>query len=93
MCLAKVLRCVTQECVIITSKNYTRKDIKSRLISGNCFQLLLRNVLSCSFPISNLTSKIILSVVLYCCETWSVTVTVERQLITFEFVSASNVWY
>ena len=59
-----------------------------RLKSGNVCYLLVQNLLSTSLPSKNLKMKvyrtIILHVVLYGCETWSITLRKERRLRVFE---------
>jgi hypothetical protein len=72
----------------LTDKNYIQEEIKSRLKSGNvCFHSV-QNVLFSSLLFKNLKIKIyrntILPVVLYGCETWSLTLRQERRLRSFE---------
>jgi len=61
---------------IVTNKNLFQKEIKSRLNSGNA--TILFSLLSSRLLFKNLKIKIyktiMLLVVLYGCETWSVTV-------------------
>jgi len=72
----------------VTDQNYIQEEIKSRLKSGNASCHLMLNLLSSSLLSRNLNTKIhrtiILSVVLYGCETWSLTLREERRLRVFE---------
>jgi len=67
---------------------YIAEKIKSRLRSGNSCYHLVQNLLSSRLLSKNLTIKIcgtiILPVVLYGCETWSLTLREERKLRVFE---------
>jgi hypothetical protein len=72
----------------LTNQNDIRVEIKSRLNSENAYYYSVQNLLS-SRPISkNLKFKIyktvILPVVLYGCETWSLTLGEEHRLRVFE---------
>jgi hypothetical protein len=72
----------------VTNQNCIHEEIKSRLKSGNaCFQLA-QNLLSSSLLTQNLQIKIcrtiVLSVLLYGCETWSLTFRVEDRLRVFK---------
>ena len=64
------------------------EEIKSRLKSGNACYHSVQNLLSYSLLSKNLKIKIyrtiILPVVLYGCETWSLTLREERRLRVFE---------
>jgi hypothetical protein len=65
-----------------------QEEIKRRLISGNACYHSVQNLLS-SCPLSNnvkvrICNTIILRVVLYGCETWSLTVREELKLRVFE---------
>jgi len=64
------------------------EEIKSRLRSGNMCYHSVQNLLPSSLPSKNLKIKIyrtiILPVVLYGCETWSLTLMEERKLRVFE---------
>jgi len=64
------------------------EEIKSRLRSGNACYHSVQNLLSSRFLSKNLKIKIyrtiILPVVLYGCETWSLTLREERKLKVFE---------
>jgi hypothetical protein len=59
----------------LTNQNYIAEEIKSRLRSGNACYHLVQNLLSLRLLSKNLKIKIyrtiILPVVLYGCETWS----------------------
>ena len=72
----------------LTNQNSIEEEIKRRLKSGNaCYHSVL-NILSSRFLSKNLKIKIyrnvILPVVLYGCETWSLTLREERKLRMFE---------
>ena len=73
---------------ITVTNQYIQEEIKSRLKSGNVFYHSVQNHLSSSFLCKNLKIKIyrtiILPVVLYGCETWSLTLREERRLRVFE---------
>jgi len=68
----------------LTIQNSIQEEIKSRLKSGNSCYHSVQNLLSSSLLSKNLKIKIyriiILPVVLYGCETWSLTVWEERRL-------------
>ena len=72
----------------LTNQNSIQEKIKSRLKSGNACYHSVQNLLSSSLPSKNLKIKIyrtiILPVVLYGCETWSLTLKEERRLRVFE---------
>jgi len=72
----------------ITNQNSIQEDIKSRLMSGNACYDSVQNLLSTSLPSKNLKIKIhrtiILPVVLFRCETWSLTLREEHRLKVFE---------
>jgi hypothetical protein len=65
-----------------------QKEIKSRLKSGNVFYNLVQNLLSSSLLPKNIKIKIyrtiILPVVVYGCETWSLTLREKRRVRVFE---------
>jgi len=67
---------------------YLHEDFKSRLKLGNACYYSVQNLLSSSLLSKNLKIKmyrnIILPVVLYGCETWSLTLREERRLRVFE---------
>ena len=68
----------------VTNQNYIQQEIKSRLKSGNACYHLVQNPLSSSLLSKNIKINIyrtiILPVVLYGCETWSLTLREERRL-------------
>ena len=72
----------------LTNQNYIAEEIKSRLMLGNACYHSVQNLLSSRLLSKNLKIKIyrtiILSVVLYGCETWSLTRREERKLRMFE---------
>jgi hypothetical protein len=71
-----------------TNQNYIHEEIKSRLKSGNACYHLVHNLLSSSLLSKNFKSKayrtITLLVVLYGCETWSLTLKGGCRLRVFE---------
>jgi hypothetical protein len=72
----------------LTNQNSIREEIKSRLQSGDAFYHSVQNLLSSSLLQKNLKIEIyrtiIFPVVLYGCETWSLTLRDERKLRVFE---------
>ena len=68
----------------LTNQNSIREEIKSTLKSGNACYYSVQNLLSSRLLSRNLKIKIyrtvILPVVLYGCETWSLTLREERRL-------------
>jgi hypothetical protein len=72
----------------LTNQNDIRDEIKNRLNSGNACYCSVQNLLSSRLISKNLKIKIyktvILPVVLYVCETWSVTLGEEHRLRVFE---------
>ena len=72
----------------LTNQNYIQEEIKSRLKSENTSYHSVQNLLPSSFLSKNINIKIyrtiILPVVLYGCETWSLTLREERRLRVFE---------
>jgi hypothetical protein len=72
----------------LTNQNSIAEEFKSRLRSGNACYHLVQNILSSRLLSKNLKIKIyrniILRVVLYRCETWSLTLREERKLRVFE---------
>ena len=72
----------------LTNQSSIQDEIKSRLKSGNGCYHLVQNLLSSSLLSNNLKIKtyrtIILPVVFYGCETWSLTLKEERRLGVFE---------
>jgi hypothetical protein len=76
----------------LTNQNSFQEEIKSRLKLGNVCYHSVQNLLSSSLLSKNLKIKIyrtiILPVVLYGCETWSLTLSEECKLWVFE----NNMW-
>jgi len=72
----------------LTNQNSIAEEIKSRLRSENACYHSVQNLLSSRLLSKNLKIKIygtiILPVVLFGCETWSLTLRVERKLRVFE---------
>ena len=72
----------------LTNKNSIQEEIKSRLKLGNACYYSVKNLLSSSLLSKKLKIKIyrtiILLIVLYGCETWSLTLREERRLRAFE---------
>ena len=72
----------------LTNQNFIAEEIKSRLKSGNTCYHSVQNLLSSRLLSKNLKIKIyrtiILPVVLYGCEIWSLTLQEERKLRVFE---------
>jgi len=72
----------------LTYQNSIKEEIKSKLKLGNACDYLVQNLLSSSLLFKNLKIKIyrttILPVVLYGCETWSLTLREEHRLRVFE---------
>ena len=72
----------------LTNQNSIHEESKSRLKSGNACYHLVQNFWYSSLLSKNLKTKlyrtIILPVVLYGCETWSLTLKEERRLRVFE---------
>jgi len=72
----------------LTNQNSIQEEIKSRLKSGNACYYSVQNLLSSRLLFKNLKIKIyrtiILPVVLYGCNTWSLTLREERRLRVFE---------
>ena len=68
----------------LKNQNYIQEEINSRLKSGNACYHSVQNILSSSLLTKNIKYKIhgtiILPVVLYGCETWSLTLREERRL-------------
>jgi hypothetical protein len=80
----------------LTNQNDIHDEIKSRLNSGNACYHSVQNLLSSSLISKNLKIKlyktVILSVVLYGCETWSLTVGEEHRLRVFENSVEEYIW-
>jgi hypothetical protein len=81
-------RQVTYCGITLTNQNSIQEEIKSRLKSGNACYNSAQNLMSSSLVSKNIQFKvyitIILPVVLYGCETWSLTLREERRLRMFE---------
>ena len=74
--------------ITLTNQNSIAEQIKCRLRSGNACYHSAQNLLSCRLLLKNLKIKIyrniILPVVLYWCENWSLMLREERRLTVFE---------
>ena len=72
----------------LTNQNSMAEEIKSRLRSGNAYYHSMQNILSSRLLSKSLKFKIyrtlILPVVLYGCENWSLTLREERKLRVFD---------
>jgi hypothetical protein len=72
----------------LTNQNSIQAEIKSRLKLGSACYYSVQNLLSCRLLSKNLKIKIyrtiILPVVLYGCEVWSLTLREERRLKVYE---------
>ena len=81
---------------ILTNQNSIRKEIKSRLRSGNACCHSVQNLLSSSLISKNIKIKIhrtiIVPVVVYGCETWSLTLREECRMRVFETVEVTGEW-
>ena len=75
-----------------TNQNSIQEEIKSRLKSGNVYYHSVQNFSSSTLLSKNLNIKlyriIILPIVLYGCESWSLTLREERSLRVYE----DNIW-
>ncbi|PSN35706.1 hypothetical protein C0J52_10179 [Blattella germanica] len=73
---------------LITNRNEIQKEIKHRLNSGNACYYALQRLLSSRLLSKNIKLKIyktvILPVILYGCETWTLTLREEKRLRVFE---------
>jgi len=80
----------------LTNQNFIAEEIKSRLRSGNACYNSVQNLLSSRLLSKNLKIKIYrtinLPVVLYGCETWSLTLREERKLRLFENMVLRNIF-
>jgi hypothetical protein len=80
----------------LTDQNFMHEEIKSRLNSGKACCRLVQSLLSSRLLSRNLKVKkyktIILPVVLYGCETWSLTLMEEHRLRVFENRAEENIW-
>jgi hypothetical protein len=72
----------------LTNQNYIQEEVKNRMKLGNACSYSVQNLLSPSLLSKNLKIRIyrtiILPVVLYGCETWSLTLEEESRLRVFE---------
>jgi hypothetical protein len=72
----------------VTNQNLIQEESKRRLNSGNACYHSVQNLLSSCLLLKNVKVRIyktiILTVVLYVCETWSLTVREEHKLRVFE---------
>jgi hypothetical protein len=72
----------------LTNQNFIHEEIKIKLKSGNSCCLSVQNLLSSSLLSKNINIKIygtiIFPVVLYGCETWSLTLREHRRMSVFE---------
>jgi hypothetical protein len=72
----------------LTYQNSIQEGIKSRLTLGNAYYYSMQNLLSSRFISRNLKIKIyrtiVFPVILYGCESWSLTLREERRLRVFE---------
>jgi len=80
--------------ITLTNRNYIQEEIKRRLKSGNACYHSVQNLLSSILLSKNLKTKIyrsiILVVVYYGFETWSLTLREERRLRVLE--NRENIW-
>jgi hypothetical protein len=76
----------------VTNQNLIQEEIKRRLISGNASYHSVQDLLSSRLLSKNLKIRmqktIILPVILYGCETWSLTLKEEHRLRVFE----NDIW-
>jgi hypothetical protein len=79
---------------MLTDQNSIQKEIKKKLKLGNACYHSVQNLLSSRLLFKNLKIKlyrtIILPVVLYGCETWSLTLREERRLRVFEKIGRAS---
>ena len=80
----------------LTDQNSIQEEIKSRLKLGNACYYSVQNLLSSRLLCKNFKIKIyrtiILPVVLYGCQTWSLTLREERRLRVFEKGVEESIW-
>jgi hypothetical protein len=80
----------------LTNQNDIYDEIKSRLNSGNAYYYSVQNLFSSRLVKKKLKIKIdktvILPVVLYGCETWSLTLREEHRLRVFENSVEEDIW-
>ena len=77
----------------LTHQNSISEEIKSRLRSGNACYHSVQNLVSSRLLSKNLKIKIYRTIILpvvYGCETWSLTLRVERRLRVFENVEENR---
>ena len=65
---------------VLTNQNSIQEEIKSRLKSGNACYHSVQNILSSKNINMKIYRTIILPVVLYVCETWSLTLREEHRM-------------
>jgi hypothetical protein len=74
--------------ITVTNRNLIQEEVKRRLNSGNVCYHSVQNLLSSRLRSKNLKIRIyktiILPVILYGCETWSLTLREEHRLRVFE---------
>ena len=79
---------MTQFINLITNRNDMHKEIKHRLNSGNACYYALKGLLSSQLLSKNIKLKVcktvILPVILYGCETWTLTLREEKRLQVFQ---------
>ena len=68
----------------LTNQNSIQEEIKSRLNSGNACYHSVQNLLSSSLLSKNIKIKVYRCIILYGCETWSLTLREECRLRVFE---------
>jgi hypothetical protein len=80
----------------VTYRNLIQEEIKRRLNSGNSCYHSVQNILASRLLSRNVKVRIyktiILLVVIYGCETWSLTVREEHNLWVLEQVVEENIW-
>jgi hypothetical protein len=69
---------------VLTNQNSIQEEIKSRMKPGNACYHSVQNILSSKNINIKIYRSIILPVVLYVCETWSLTLREERRVRVFE---------
>jgi hypothetical protein len=81
---------------IATNKNFIQEEVKRSLNSDNACYYSVQNILSSCLLSKNVKIRtcrtIILPVVLYGCETWSVTLRKKHRIRVFENGAAENIW-
>jgi hypothetical protein len=79
---------ILKGCCVVTNQNLFQEEIKRRLNSGNACYYSVQNLLSFRLLSKNIKIRIyktiILPVVLYGCETWSLTLREEHRMRVFE---------